>query len=144
MIAALLPALLKIADPIIDALFETEDEKSSAKIKLLNAQTSGELKKSEIALSAIVAEAKSADPWTSRARPSFMYVMYTLLLTAIPMGVLFAVDNVVAMDVMEGMRTFWQALPKEVWYLFGAGYLGYGTFRTVDKKNMMKMHSDGS
>ncbi len=34
-------------------------------------------------MTAIVAEANSADPWTSRARPSFLYVMYALLLWAI-------------------------------------------------------------
>ena len=41
-------------------------------------------------LSAIVTEARSPDPWTSRARPSFLYVMYVMLLWAIPMGVLAA------------------------------------------------------
>jgi hypothetical protein len=37
-----------------------------------------------------LAEAQSADPWTSRARPNFLYVMYILLPTALPTGVLSA------------------------------------------------------
>ena len=37
-------------------------------------------------MSAIVAEANSSDPWTSRARPSFLYLIYVLLLFAVPMG----------------------------------------------------------
>jgi hypothetical protein len=31
-------------------------------------------------MAAVLAEAESPDPWTSRARPSFLYVMYVLLL----------------------------------------------------------------
>ena len=37
-------------------------------------------------MQAIVAEAQSADPRTSRARPSFLYVMYALLIWSIPMA----------------------------------------------------------
>lgn len=32
-----------------------------------------------------------ADPWVTRARPGFLYVMYALLLGAIPVGLLAAV-----------------------------------------------------
>ena len=43
-------------------------------------------------MQAIVAEAQSTDPWTSRARPSFLYMMYALILWAIPMGLIAAAD----------------------------------------------------
>ena len=58
----------------------------------------------EAQLQAIVAEANSADPWTSRARPSFLYVMYILLLTALPMGLLSAFHPAAAKDIAAGMK----------------------------------------
>ena len=59
----------------------------------------------ETQLQAIVAEASSADPWTSRARPNFLYVMYILLLTALPMGVLSAFHPMAARDIAAGTLT---------------------------------------
>ncbi len=41
-------------------------------------------------ISVALAEAQSSDKWTSRARPSFLYVMYTMILFAIPFGFLYA------------------------------------------------------
>ena len=75
MLAVLGPVLGKLGGELIDNLFETEAEKSAAKAKLVNL----DLKKYEIQMSAIVAEAKSADPWTSRARPTFLYVFYLMV-----------------------------------------------------------------
>ena len=43
-------------------------------------------------MQAIVAEAQSSDPWTSRARPSLLYTMYALILWAVPMGLIAAAD----------------------------------------------------
>lgn len=138
LVAALAPGLLQIGSEIVDALFETEEEKAAAKVKLMQAQLDGELKKSEIALSAILAEAKSSDPWTSRARPSFLYVMYALILTAIPMGILFAFKPDVAMDVSAGVQQWLAAIPEAMWGLFGVGYLGYTAGRSWDKNNQLK------
>ena len=39
-------------------------------------------------MSAIVAEAKSADGWTSRARPSFLYVMYAVIILCFAGGII--------------------------------------------------------
>ena len=84
-------------------------------------------------LSAILAEAKSADPWTSRARPSFMYVFYLLILAAIPMGILHAFEPTIAQSIADGFQKWLGVIPSEIWALFGAGYLGYGHFRSKDK-----------
>lgn len=118
----------------LDRIFPDKTEREKAKLALLQAQQAGELKELEISMSAIIAEANSADPWTSRARPSFMYVMYALLLTAIPMGFLSAFDAGVAASVTEGFQGWLAALPDEIWWLFGAGYLGYAGARTFEKK----------
>ena len=50
---------------------------------------------------AIAAEADPADRWTSRARPGFLYVMYALLLWAIPMGLIAAAQPAMAKDIAD-------------------------------------------
>ncbi|MCB2088704.1 MAG: hypothetical protein KDD98_07750, partial [Sphingomonadaceae bacterium] len=55
---------------IIDKVIPDPEARRKAKLELLELQGSQELKTIETRLSAIVAEANSADPWTSRARPS--------------------------------------------------------------------------
>ncbi len=84
-------------------------------------------------------EAKSADPWTSRARPSFLYVVYTFILAAIPMGFLFAFEPETAEAVTEGVRLWLAAIPGEMWALFGAGYLGYSGMRSYDKRKLIEL-----
>lgn len=101
--------------------------------EMLELQQAGEFKELDARFTAIVAEANSNDPWTSRARPSFMYVMYLMILTAIPMGFLFAFRPDVAMAVTAGVKGWLAAIPEEMWWLFGAGYLGYTGSRTFEK-----------
>ena len=84
-------------------------------------------------MQAIVAEAQSTDPWTSRARPSFLYVMYTLILWAIPMGLIAAADPNLAHGIGDGMTSYLRGLPEELYALFGTGYLGYTAARTWGK-----------
>lgn len=85
-------------------------------------------------LDVVLAEASSKDPWTSRARPAFMYVIYIMLITAIPMGVVAAVNSNTANNIASGFGAWLKAIPGDLYALFGAGYLGYGAFRTYDKK----------
>jgi hypothetical protein len=68
-----------IAGPLfglVDKLFTSDEEREAAKLAIMKAEQAGELDTLKTNLSAILAEANSADPWTSRARPSFLYVMY--------------------------------------------------------------------
>ena len=88
-IAAIIP-LVEIGAKLIDRLIPDKEAAAKAKLELLAMQQQGELKELEVRMSAILAEAQSADPWTSRARPSFLYVVYLLILFAIPMGFLSA------------------------------------------------------
>jgi len=127
-----------IAGPLfglVDKLFTSDDEREAAKRAIMKADQAGELDTLKTNLSAILAEANSADPWTSRARPSFLYVMYLLLLTSIPMGVLFAFEPAVADGVIQGFKGWLNAIPESLYALFGAGYLGYAGFRSWDKRN---------
>jgi Holin of 3TMs, for gene-transfer release len=87
----------------------------------------------ETQLQAIVAEANSSDPWTSRARPSFLYVMYVLLLASLPMGVLSAFNPAAAHEIASGMNAYLAGLPEPLYALFGTGYLGYTAARQWGK-----------
>ena len=128
-----LGAVFDFGSKVIDKLFPDKTEAEKLKLELLRQQQAGEFKELETRFSAIVAEAQSPDPWTSRARPSFMYVMYALLLASLPMGVMFAVNPETAVAVTDGFGRWLQALPEELWWLFGAGYLGYSGARTFEK-----------
>ena len=129
-----LGAVFDFGSKIIDKLFPDKTEAEKLKLALLQQQQAGEFKDLEMRFSAIVAEANSQDPWTSRARPSFMYVMYALLLASLPMGVLFAFQPDTAQAVTDGVGRWLNALPEELWWLFGAGYLGYSGARTFEKR----------
>ena len=84
-------------------------------------------------MSAIIAEANSADPWTSRARPTFMYVMYIMILVAIPMGIVSAFRPEIAAAIATGMQAWLKAIPDSLYTLFGVGYVGYVGARSYEK-----------
>ncbi|WP_086740254.1 holin family protein [Erythrobacter colymbi] len=136
---ALIDALIGPIASIIDKIIPDKEAQAKAKIELIALQGSQELKMLETQLQAIVAEANSSDPWTSRARPSFLYVMYVLLLTALPMGVLSAFNPAAAHEIAAGMNAYLTGLPEPLYALFGTGYLGYtaarqwGKVKGVDK-----------
>lgn len=118
---------------LIDKIIPDPRARDEAKLKLLELQGSQEMEAMKTQLSAIVAEAQSSDPWTSRARPSFLYVMYALLLWAIPMGLIGAVQPEMAKAIAEGMNAYLTGIPEPLYALFGTGYLGYTAARTWGK-----------
>ena len=125
---SLMPLLDSLIGPlasIIDKVIPDKAAREKAKLELLQLEGSQELQRLEAQMSAIVAEAQSADPWTSRARPSFLYVMYAMILCAIPMGVLSAFSPQMAQDIGNGITGYLRGLPDELYALFGTGYLGY-------------------
>ena len=73
------------------------------------------------------------DPWTRRARPAFLYIMYTLLLWSIPIGLIAAVRPAAAAAIANGMAAYLNALPEPLYALFGTGYLGYTVAREWGK-----------
>lgn len=137
-------AILEVGGNLIDELFTSDDERAEAKLKLSTLHQQGKLKTMEIAMSAIIAEANSKDPWTSRARPSFMYVIYVLILFAIPMGFLTAFRPDTAAQVVEGFSGWLNAIPSDLYTLFGVGYTGYAINRTYDKHSENKHNPDKS
>ena len=129
----LLDALIGPITSIIDKIIPDKEARAKAKLELLTLQGSQEMEMIEAQLQAIVAEANSKDPWTSRARPSFLYVMYILLLASLPMGVLSAFNPAAASEIAAGMNAYLAGLPEPLYALFGTGYLGYTAARQWGK-----------
>lgn len=129
----ILDALIGPITAIIDKLIPDKAARDKAKLELLQLQGSQELAEINSRLSAIVAEANSHDPWTSRARPSFLYVIYVLLLFALPMGVIAAFRPDTAQAIAAGMNAYLSGLPEPLYALFGTGYLGYTAARQWGK-----------
>jgi hypothetical protein len=130
---ALIDVLIGPIASIIDKIIPDKEAQAKAKLELLTLQGSQEMQMLETQLQAIVAEANSADPWTSRARPNFLYVMYILLLTALPMGELSAFHPMAARAIAAGMNAYLNGLPEPLCALFGTGYLGYTARRQWGK-----------
>jgi hypothetical protein len=114
---------------LIDKIIPDPKARDAAKLEFIKLQGSQEMDALRTQLSAVLAEAQSADPWTSRARPSFLYVMYTMLLWAIPMGLIAAVQPEAAANIARGMNAYLNGLPEPLYALFGTGYFGYTVAR---------------
>jgi hypothetical protein len=130
---SLLEGLIGPVAKIIDKIIPDPEARDRAKLELLKLEGSREMDALRTQLSAIVAEAQSNDPWTSRARPSFLYVMYALLLWAIPMGLIAAARPEMAAGIANGMNAYLAGIPEPLYALFGTGYLGYTAARTWGK-----------
>ena len=130
---AILDAIVGPVAALLDKLIPDPKARDDAKLKLLELQGSQEMEATRTQIAAIMAEAQSADPWTSRARPSFLYVMYALLLWAIPMGLIAAVQPHMAKDIAAGMNAYLNGIPEPLYALFGTGYLGYTVARQWGK-----------
>jgi len=130
---ALIETLVGPLAGLIDQLIPDPKARDAAKLELMKLQGSQELETLRTQLSAIVTEAQSSDPWTSRARPSFLYVMYAMILWALPMGLIAAVRPQAALDIAAGMNAYLAGLPEPLYALFGTGYLGYTAARQWGK-----------
>jgi len=129
----ILDAVVGPVAKLLDKIIPDPQARDKAKLELLKLQGDQEMQAIGAQMQAIVAEAQSADPWTSRARPSFLYMMYTLILWAIPMGLIAAVQPGMAKGIADGMTAYLRGIPEELYALFGTGYLGYTAARTWGK-----------
>jgi len=130
---SLLDGLIAPLSKLIDKIIPDPRDRNAAKLELLKLQGSQELEAVRVQMSAIIAEAGSTDPWTSRARPSFLYVMYAIILWAIPMGLIAATQPEMAKNIAAGMNAYLGGIPDPLWTLFGTGYLGYTVARQWGK-----------
>jgi len=130
---SLIEAVIGPLGKLLDKVIPDPQARDRAKLELLQLQGTHEMETLKAQLSAILAEAGSIDPWTSRARPSFMYVMYAIILWAIPMGLIAAASPKMASGIAGGMNSYLAGIPEPLWALFGTGYLGYTAARAWGK-----------
>jgi hypothetical protein len=133
MLPALIPALAPIVAQVIDRLLPDPAAREQAKSRLLAQEGRQALDEMQVQLSAILAEAHSADPWTSRARPTFLYLIYSVIALCFLGGVLgiWWPDHV--SSAAQNIANLLGAIPEELWTLFAVGYLGYTGARSFDK-----------
>lgn len=115
----------KLIDDFITTAFPTPEAKASALAIQLKSTTDAFMDKFKAQTAIMLAEASSQDKWTSRARTSFLYVMYMLILTSIPFSVLFAFRPDIAKDVVEGFHSWLAALPDDFMSTFKTVMFGY-------------------
>ena len=130
---AIIEAIVGPVSKLLDKIIPDPEARDRAKLELIKLQGDQEMAAIGVQMQAIIAEAQSSDPWTSRARPSFLYVMYALILWALPMGLIAAADPKMALGIGNGMTAYLRGLPEELYALFGTGYLGYTAARTWGK-----------
>ena len=118
---------------VADKIWPDPQERAKAQALIMEAEREGKLAEINAQLQAIMAEAKSPDPWTSRARPSFLYVVYVFLLWSIPMGITYAIKPDVAQAVASGVQMWLGALPDKIVDLFQWVMLGYVGARSIEK-----------
>lgn len=119
---------------ITDKIWPNPTEAEAAKIAEMKERTADAVALLDAQNRAANAEAASSDHWTSRARPSFMYVMYIMILWGIPMGILAAISPSTAVAVGEGFKAWLGAIPTTLWEIYGGCYAIYTWKRTDEKK----------
>ena len=129
----MLDTILGPVTGLLDKLIPDPRAREAAQRELLRLEGTQELERVKAQMAAVLAEAQAADPWTSRARPGFLYVMYALLLWSIPMGLIGAVRPDAALAIARGMTAYLNGLPEPLYALFGTGYLGYTVAREWGK-----------
>ena len=127
---AIIEAIVGPVSRLLDKIIPDPQARDRAKLELIKLQGDQEMASISAQMQAIVAEAQSADPGTSLARPSFLSVMYALLMWSIPMGLIAAADPRMAQGIAAGMTADLRGIPEELCALFGTGYLGYTAART--------------
>lgn len=126
--------ILEIGGKLIDKLIPDPEAKAKAQLELMRMERDGQLDELKSRMSSILAEAQSSDPWTSRARPTFMYVFYGVIVSLVVVAPAVGVFAPEQMDAFFGnVGKGFRAIPEELWWTFTAGYLGYSGVRTVEK-----------
>jgi hypothetical protein len=132
-LAALIPGVLDAASRVLDRIIPDPEAREKAKLALLQTDGQQALAEMQVSLSAILAEAQSTDPWTSRARPTFLYVVYMVILLCVAGSIVGIWWPGEVFQAAQNLSRLLNAVPESLWWLFGAGYLGYTGARSFDK-----------
>ena len=137
--AILAGGLFDIGKALIDKLVPDPKANAEAQLELMRLDQNGQLQELQTRMGAVLAEAQSTDPWTSRARPSFMYVFYGIILMMVVVAPLLGIFFPDKMDLFfVNVGKGFSAIPEELWWTFSVGYLGYATNKTYEKVKGVK------
>lgn len=142
MMGSLLSKILPSVFGLIEKAIPDKTQREALQAEITKMYLAGELAEQERRMSAILLEAQQSDPFVSRARPTFLYVMYAMILGALPIGFAHAFWPAAVAAGVDGVQIWLAAVPGELWTLFGAGYLGYVWKRSDDKKNVLSAMSN--
>jgi len=106
----------------IDKIFPNPEDKAKAEAALIQAVSTGKINELNADMQVMLA--------------------YLMILMAIPMGIVAAINPALATRVAAGMQAWLAAIPDALWTLFGAGYLGYTGAREYGKKKLMESLKD--
>lgn len=134
--------LLGLGGKLIDEMYESEEERKSARLALLKLQQEGHLKSQEQRQAVLLAEARSQDPWTSRARPAFLYVCYILMLFGVVIALVAPFSSEAAQAMAHAITGYLSGLPDALYGLLGTVMLGYQAARSYDKGRLLKAKKD--
>jgi hypothetical protein len=127
-------SIFDFGSKIIDKVFPDPAQRDAAKLELFKAQQAGGLDEMKVQLSAIISDSQSADPWTSRARPSFLYLFYLVIIFLVIVAPTIGVFFPIQMDqFFKNTATGFAAIPEPMWWTFTTGYLGYVGARQYGK-----------
>ena len=93
-------AIASVVGKVIDRAWPDPLQKAQAMLELEKLKVEGAFREMDTALSAIKTEAASNDPWTSRARPSFLYVFYFILIALVVLAPIVGITNPSAMALL--------------------------------------------
>lgn len=118
---------------IVDGIIPDKNKAQEMKNEMAKFQLSGDMDQFKQIMQVFVNESASQDKWTSRARPSFLYVMYIYIVTGIPMGILTIFSKENALLLAQGMQVWLSSIPTSLWGVFGACFSVYTIARSYDK-----------
>lgn len=131
--------LFDIGKALIDKLVPDPKANAEAQLELMRLDQNGQLQELQTRMSAILAEAQSEDPWTSRARPSFMYLFYAIIFSMVVLAPILGIFFPEKMDLFfHNVGKGFGAIPEELWWTFSVGYLGYAGTKTFEKVRGIK------
>lgn len=132
--------IFELGKTILNKVVGDKDKRDEYTLKLLELQQQGEFKGEDLRYQAISAESSSTDKWTSRARPTFLYVMYIITLSALPYGIMYCFNPAIASAFRDGFKEWLVAVPSHLWDTMTVGYLGYCGSRSMDKYTAAKFN----
>lgn len=130
--------IFDIGKKLVDKFIPDPEKRALAEAQLFQMVQTGEFKELETRMTAIYLEAQSDDPFVKRARPSFLYVFYFVIIALVVVAPTIGVFYPEQMKMFfANVKAGFEAVPGELWAVFTAGFMGYSYNRSQDKRSQL-------